>query len=237
MAALHVDLMSQPSRACVLLVKVEKLPVTVAPVNIAKGGTRDPKYRTLNPLGKVPCLVEADGTSIPESGAILTYLCNTHSVKPHWYPAEPKARARVDGAMHWHHTTLRKGAAGVCWQRVVAKNLGAPTSEQALKEATAALKAALDQMEAYWLQKGKLPYVGGSQPCLADLLCACELSNLQIADPLTPPGDRLEALLAARPAVRAWYANVQNFVGPAWEEVHAVTSKVAAKQQQLAAKL
>ena len=38
---------------------------------------------------------------LPESAAILRYLCNSRHAADHWYPADPKKRARVDAALDW----------------------------------------------------------------------------------------------------------------------------------------
>ena len=49
------------------------------------------------PLGKLPVLVLDDGTAIPESNAILTYLAEGTD----WLPADRAARAHVLGWMFW----------------------------------------------------------------------------------------------------------------------------------------
>ena len=49
------------------------------------------------PLGKVPVLVLEDGTRVPESNAILTYLAEDTA----WLPTDPVARAHVMGWMFW----------------------------------------------------------------------------------------------------------------------------------------
>ena len=59
LAKLYVDLMSQPSRACVIFVAAHGLrdAVELRPVRIDRAGTRAPEYLAINPLGKVPFLV------------------------------------------------------------------------------------------------------------------------------------------------------------------------------------
>ena len=56
---------------------------------------------------------DADGSTwvLAESHAIMKYLATTRGVPDHWYPAEPKLRARVDQYLDWHHNFLRVGAA------------------------------------------------------------------------------------------------------------------------------
>jgi glutathione S-transferase len=43
------------------------------------GGNDEPAYRAMNPMGRLPTLEWDDGFSLWESGAIIRYLCATHS--------------------------------------------------------------------------------------------------------------------------------------------------------------
>ena len=43
-------------------------------VDVVRGETREPRFLDLNPLGKVPVVVLADGRTLTESNAILYYL-------------------------------------------------------------------------------------------------------------------------------------------------------------------
>ena len=58
------------------------------------------------PMGKLPVLLLADGTALPESNAILHYLAEGTE----WLPSGPLARARVLGWMFFeqnrHETTI-----------------------------------------------------------------------------------------------------------------------------------
>jgi glutathione S-transferase len=72
-------------------------------------------------LSQVPALQEGDWV-LPESCAILRYLCNSRRVDDAWYPVRPRDRARVDAALDWHHATLRRGAAALVFARVFAGN-------------------------------------------------------------------------------------------------------------------
>ena len=58
------------------------------------GGLLSAKFHAINPVGTIPCLVLEDGTSLPESAAIMEYLEDKFP-KPPLLPAEPESRARV----------------------------------------------------------------------------------------------------------------------------------------------
>lgn len=45
-------------------------------IDILSGATRTPEFLSLNPNGKVPLLVLADGRRLPESNAILSYIAD-----------------------------------------------------------------------------------------------------------------------------------------------------------------
>ena len=59
-----------------------------------------PAFLEMNPNGKVPVLVDADGPAIFEAGAILRYLATQYAAAPFW-PDSPAARAVVDKWAEW----------------------------------------------------------------------------------------------------------------------------------------
>ncbi len=63
------------------------------PVDIDHGGTDDPAFRTVNPMGAVPALMIGD-TALTQSLAILEYLEEAYP-EPPLLPREPLGRARV----------------------------------------------------------------------------------------------------------------------------------------------
>jgi glutathione S-transferase len=67
------------------------LPYRWIEVNSAKGETKTAEFLARNPNGQVPALVLEDGTSLPESGAILHYLAEGSPL----LPAGRAERARV----------------------------------------------------------------------------------------------------------------------------------------------
>jgi len=60
-------------------------------VDVTKGDTRTPEFLAMSPAGQVPLLRCADGSFLPESGAILWYLGDGSR----FMPTDPLARARV----------------------------------------------------------------------------------------------------------------------------------------------
>ena len=61
------------------------------PVDILKGETQTPDFLKLNPTGKIPLLVTADGECLSESNAILFYLAQDSQ----YFPDDKIQQARV----------------------------------------------------------------------------------------------------------------------------------------------
>jgi len=62
-------------------------------VEMPEGGLKSDAYLRLNPMGKMPCLVDGD-FALPESTVIIDYLEETAG-GPSLYPSDPKDRARA----------------------------------------------------------------------------------------------------------------------------------------------
>jgi glutathione S-transferase len=63
------------------------------PTEMPEGGIKSQSFLKLNPMGKMPCLVDGD-FALPESSVIIDYLDEAGSGAP-LYPSDPKERARV----------------------------------------------------------------------------------------------------------------------------------------------
>jgi len=139
-----VDYASQPSRAVISFCAVNNIPYEVKEIRIIKGENRTEDYLRINPMGQVPAMVDHDFV-VCESHTILRYLATTKGAPAHWYPADPKQRAKVDQYLDWHHNFLRRGAAGLVFGKLFAPMiLGKPFSDDELKLAEGILKRSLN---------------------------------------------------------------------------------------------
>jgi glutathione S-transferase len=73
------------------------VPTRWVQVDVAAGGTRAPEILALNPVGKVPFVVFADGRILSESNAVILHLAEGSSL----IPADAFARARMLQWMFW----------------------------------------------------------------------------------------------------------------------------------------
>jgi len=169
---------------------------------------------------------------LPESVAIFSYLTTVYGhlqrkIPDHWYPQRcPKARARVESALHWYHTTLRAGCTRLMWNKVVAARLGMQGSEALAQDGLAQLKLCLPQLESVWLP-GPGPYLcGNDRPSVADVLFCCELEQLTMLNN-DKHGVDMASILEPHPRIRQWMRTVAQSVAPHYERVHAVLRKAA----------
>ena len=98
---LYCDPISTTSRPVLLFLADHDLPVELAHVCLLSGEQQGPDFGRVNPNRMVPVLADGD-LLLPECSAILKYLADR--VGSPAYPAELKARARVNAAMDWFNT-------------------------------------------------------------------------------------------------------------------------------------
>jgi len=119
------------------------LPFRRIEMNVDDGSTRTPAFLKVNPNGKVPAVVLADGTTLAESDAILFYFAEG---TPYW-PDSKLARAR---ALQWMFFEQYNHEPTIAVVRHWVAHLGkTPQSEPALPAKIAAGYRALDVMEEH----------------------------------------------------------------------------------------
>ena len=70
---LYYDLLSQPSRALYIFLKVCNIPFEEKPTNIGKGEHLSPEYKKVHPFQKVPA-VQHNGFNMMERYYFMTYI-------------------------------------------------------------------------------------------------------------------------------------------------------------------
>jgi GST-like protein len=170
----------------------------LVPVDLSKGGHRDPAFLAVNPFGRVPVLVDGDLT-LPESQAILAYLGEKTG---RLWPISPAGRAN---ALKWlfflsQHIMPPAGEAAL---RIRAKILGIPLDDAIVARGEKALPAAFAVVEN---QLTKTKWLIGAEFSLVD--CAyCPILNVV---------EKAGFSLAGFPKVSA-YLNACR-ARPAWQE-------------------
>lgn len=103
-------------------------------VNIAKGEQHAPEYRALNPMTRLPTLVDGDFV-LWESNAICEYLCDLQG-DTSLYPRNPRVRADISRWMFWQTSDWAPATAPMAYERLVKKIVFNAEPDMARVEAT-----------------------------------------------------------------------------------------------------
>jgi len=157
-----------------IALNLKGLQVRHRPVNLRTGEHREAAYRRINPLGRVPTLVD-DDVPYTQSIAILEYLEERYP-DPALLPREPAGRARVRGLVQLVASDMHPlNNLGVL--QYLVKELGA-SDEQKLawyRHWIAEGFAALEAMLADDPRTGR--YCHGDMPGMADLCLVPQVYN------------------------------------------------------------
>ncbi|EEF51172.1 glutathione S-transferase T1 [Ricinus communis] len=221
------DRMSQPSRAVLIFCKVNRIDFEEVRIDIANRQQLSPEFKDINPMGKVPAIV--DGRfKLFESHAILIYLaCAFPGVPDHWYPADLFKRAKIHSVLDWHHSNLRRGAAAFVLNTALAPALGLPLNPQAAAEAEKILSASLSKIESFWLKGSGRFLLGGNLPSIADLSLVCEIMQLEVLDEKD-----CNRILGPHKKVQQWIEDIKRVTRPHFDEVHKVLFRAKARLQK-----
>ena len=166
-------------------------------VGIFNGENTSAEYLTKNPFAKVPTL-EVDGEVLYETAAITDYL-DTVVASNKFSPSNPLSKARMRQMMAIIDSYFYPSAiTTIVIQRLIVPSQGGQTDENAVKNAVAPAKTALEAIES--LSVGS-PYLLGSELSIADFY----LIPIFIYLSQTPEFD---AITAETPKVRTWWDEV-----------------------------
>ena len=107
---------------CRILLRELGLEYETVEVDLFRGETRTPEHFARNPDGRVPVLELDDGTTIPESGAILLYLAEGTPL----LPADRPARARVHAWMFFEQNQIEATIASARFLAAAGRDHEAP---------------------------------------------------------------------------------------------------------------
>jgi maleylpyruvate isomerase len=166
------------------------------PIHLQKDGGqhRSAEYRAINPLGRVPTLMLADGSLLTQSLAIIEYL-NEAYPQPPLLPADLIERARVRAISQIIACDIHP-----------LNNLG---TLQYLKRTLGQEQAAIDTWYHHWVLRGfeaieamikPGPYTFGAQVSLADI---CLVPQVYNARRLKVPLDAFPKIVAVDAACLA----------------------------------
>lgn len=166
---LYYDPISTTSRPVLLLIQDAHLPVELVEISLFAEAHRTPEFTALNPNQAVPALALEGGQVITEVSAILKYLAEQarHSA----YPADLKARARVNAVMDWFNTGFyRDFGYGLVYPQCIPAYAHANATTQAdiLRRGAERSARWLGILNDHYLAEG--PWLCGEEVTIADYL-------------------------------------------------------------------
>ncbi|XP_061163342.1 glutathione S-transferase theta-1-like [Saccostrea echinata] len=214
---LYYDLMSQPSRALYMFVKKNRIPFEDKALALRRGEHKQEAYKKINPLQLVPA-IDDGGFILTESVAILQYLCSKYDLPEHWYPRKDlKAQAKVNEYLNWQHANTRMNCAMVFRHLVVIpRETKKPVDWEQVNLMKKRVSYVVDHLDKSFLRDK--PYLCGNEVSVADLLCICELMQLNAVHE--------EQLYESNPNIKAWSDRVKNRLNPEFEEAHKIVYRV-----------
>ena len=201
---LYYDPASTVCRPILLFLADHDLPVELIHVDLATEQNRADWYLAINPNGMVPALVDG-GFSLTESATILRYFADL--VGSPAYPAEARARARVDEALDWFNTSFyRDHGYGLVYPQILPHYAVLAGADRLAFHAERAA-ARLEVLDRHMI--GDRAFVAGETISIADYFGAS----------LVTMGDMIGYDLSPYPNVRRWLATMA--ARPGWDEANA----------------
>jgi len=216
----YVDLMSQPSRALYLFLKLTKIPCETNLVKLREGEHFTEEFGKMNPFRKVP-VIDDNGFILTESVAILRYLARDRKVAEHWYPSDLKKQAKVDEYLEWQHLNTRLFCAMFFRHKFLEPMMfNRPVEDKKVARFKEEMEKCLAQIETIWLENGKKKFIIGDEISVADLLAVCELEQ---------PGMAGYDVFAKHPIIGEWRERIKSLTEPHYEETHKICRLITAK--------
>ncbi|XP_014479434.1 PREDICTED: glutathione S-transferase theta-1-like [Dinoponera quadriceps] len=223
---LYYDLISQPSRAMYIILKVCNLSFERNIINLSNMDQFSLEYEKIFPLKKVPA-IDHNGFKLTESIGIVRYITREFKVDDHWYPSDSKRQAKVDEYLEWQHLNTRLFCSTYFLTQYLIPILKRrPPEPEKVAKSKKQMSDCLDVIENIWL-KDK-PFLTGDTISVADIFGACEIEQSRLAGYDPKKG---------RPHLAAWMERVAKETSPYYQEAHKFLNQIIDQNKENASKL
>lgn len=163
------------------------------PVDLLKGEQKSPDFLKLNPVGKVPVMVDED-FFLYESMAISRYLASKY--KSDLYPEDIRQRALVDQWVDFCSIHLQTASNRIFFNRIIAPSIGIPKDEDTLNAGIKLLEQYLPVLE---------DRLDNNEFLAGDFLSIADINLLAILDPAESMGISINRY----PNIYKWFQNLK----------------------------
>jgi len=168
-------------------------------VNLMDGDNEQQSFKDrYNPTGQVPILCDGDFV-VWESAAIGFYLNEKFEAPPNWFGASLRQRAIVQQYLHWHSTTLRRGAGAFFYTHFAECIWGPRDYSKEIEKGRYTLNESMDLMERWLSQQD---YLCGAEISFADLMGYHEFVSHEAGKIISPEA------WGRHPRLRGWFDRV-----------------------------
>jgi glutathione S-transferase len=169
-------------------------------ISLEKGENLLPAFAKINPLGRVPCLVEPDGFCLSESNAILRYTIARHGLSS-YLPENPRDRGEVDMWWEFLENHVNNHMGSLIWNKAYAKKFGYPTNDGEIKRAELSLERSLAQLNARLSGRN---YLTSHNPTVTDFVSLPYLGFAHLAGVNLSPYSDISAWLRRMEQRSSW---------------------------------
>lgn len=166
--------LSTPSLATMMVAEAAGIPYEKSLVNLRNGEQRSEDYLKINPMGKVPAMVDGD-TILTESIAIQRYI--SRQTNSDLYPSEIHEQAIVDRWTDLIAHEVRTPVLDIEVYRWVREASGAQVNDGVVEVCYFRLDRALPVLDSH-LEKNK--FLNGSHMTIADISLAASLDPVDV---------------------------------------------------------
>ncbi|MBU6510538.1 MAG: glutathione S-transferase family protein [Gammaproteobacteria bacterium] len=196
---LYYSPLSSNSRKVRVVAALLDIPLELQNVELPKGAQRQPEFLAVNPMGKVPVLVDGD-LVLPESAAIMIYLAESKPGNT-LYPTECHARAEVNRWLFWAANHWFPAVGALALEKVLKPRFfhGEPDPAQIKRQEDSiqGFAKVLDEHLA------KRQWVAGNSLTLADIAIAAAFASL------------VQLPIESWPHIASWFGRIRSL--PAWQ--------------------
>ncbi|MEI8623646.1 glutathione S-transferase family protein [Pseudoalteromonas sp. B137] len=197
---------STPALATLMVAEAIGAPYQKQYIDLRKGEQRDPDYLALNPMGKVPTMVD-DDLVLTESVAIQIYMARKS--KTDLYPRDLPDQAVVNRWLNLAVHEVRTPVLDIEVYRWIAQQLGNPVNEGLVEVAMSRLERSLPVLNS---QLTNSNFLNGSNLTIADI------SLISALDPVDTVGIDISDYPALRSQLdwgrkQDWYQAVNTHFG------------------------